>query len=61
MKIQNILRTTIQKHKLSGTIELTVTEQKARLAYINIIPVEFASVLIDMITKHDSGDIFSDN
>jgi hypothetical protein len=60
-EIQKILRPTIKKHNLSGKIELTVSEGKARLAYINIMPFEFASVLIELITKSDSGDSFSYN
>ena len=60
-EIQKILRPTIKKHHLSGKIVLTATEEKARLTYINITPFEFASVLIEMIAKSDSGDSFSDH
>jgi hypothetical protein len=60
-EIQKILQPAIRKYSLSGKIELTVSDKKARLTYINIIPSEYASLLIEVITKSDSGDYFSDN
>jgi hypothetical protein len=47
--IQSTLKTTIENNKISGRIELTISDSGMRLAYVGIQPFKFAPVLINLI------------
>ncbi len=52
-RIETILRPVIEKNKLSGKIELTILENRARINYVNIRPLESVPVLMEMIRAAD--------
>ncbi len=50
--IKGIVRPTVEKNKLFGKIELTISENKLQILCKLIKPTEFEAVLIEFTDKH---------
>ncbi len=49
--IESTLRSTIEEKNLSGKVELTVTDGRINVAYIDIKPMKFVGELIKLINR----------
>ncbi len=50
-EVNAILRPTIEQNKLSGKVILTILTDRLRVSYENIMPFEFAPVLMQLINS----------
>jgi hypothetical protein len=49
--IESTLTSTIEEHKLSGRVELTVTDGRINVAYVGIKPLKYVGELIKLINR----------
>jgi hypothetical protein len=57
--VDSILRPTIQEKKLSGKITLNIHNERLHIAYENIEPAGFISMLMQLINASDGSRYFS--
>jgi hypothetical protein len=52
--MKNVVEPIIVKRNLSGSIEIILYDDRAKINYINVEPVEYVPQLSDAVTKADS-------